>query len=547
MLVSNRPTNEELSKTFAVFIPENRRDTITLPQTKESMKDKFERKYGMLYTAGTIAAGAGILFALHRGGKLGNFTQYVKKHVTSLHAKALEKMENSSSLDWFQRIKLGLMVNTSKFLRKLQGFGNINPIKDIVVDRGLIKMEDKLHIKGKTFFDRITNFFIKYGKKLAGSKYKKPAADLSAFRTTLDKAIHEIEKLSPEAISGHTPSQLAVKLRELSSLSDRELKTVIDGFGNRFDGMVKVLQENSENRFLSSLKSARGSTVGEKFFNKIRELGDFIPTREMKGYHKAIFAPLNRSKMAISNSILDLHKNLSTALDNIFYNDCLHRPELRKNYLALQKHLKAFLNPKTSNIARNNTRGQLLEELRKTAENFQKLMPDSDNSLKIQELISLVQADKRGAVEEAVHLCKILKSKNPSLYNELVAARNKFQKSFNNAIDFETDKSYRKMLDFSLHSLTTDLFTQAVGVGTIGYILANRKKSAKEKLPAILKDGIPVAGGLAVAFLCNLRQVASGPGSLFLAIVSGFALNRIGSIISNKYVQDNNQVLIAKN
>ena len=87
--------------------------------------------------------------------------------------------------------------------------------------------------------------------------------------------------------------------------------------------------------------------------------------------------------------------------------------------------------------------------------------------------------------------------------------------------------------------------TQAVGIGTIGYILANRKTDKKEKLPAILKSGIPVAGGLAVAFLCNLRQVASGPGSLFLAVLSGFALNRMGAVISDKYVSADGKRMIA--
>ena len=165
-------------------------------------------------------------------------------------------------------------------------------------------------------------------------------------------------------------------------------------------------------------------------------------------------------------------------------------------------------------------------------------MPESDKAKQIEELLQLVLSDKRGAIEEAVSLCKVLKGRNQNLYNELISARNKFQKSFNNAIDFETDKSYRKMLDFSLHSLTTDLFTQGIGIGTIGYILANRKKTAKEKIPSILKEGIPIVGGLAVAFLCNLRQVASGPGALFLAALSGLALNRIGTVISKKYVEN---------
>ena len=104
-------------------------------------------------------------------------------------------------------------------------------------------------------------------------------------------------------------------------------------------------------------------------------------------------------------------------------------------------------------------------------------------------------------------------------------------------MNFETDKSYRKLLDFSLHSLTTDLFTQMAGLGTIAYILTNRKKTKEEKISANLKTGIPFAGGLLVAFLCNIRQVASGPGALFFAGIAGFILNRIGSVVSKIYLE----------
>ena len=538
MLVSNRPTQEDLSKTFAVFSTQNRMETAHELAKKDIKKDKFERKYGMLYTAGAVAVTAGILFALHRGGKLTNIAQYMKQLTNRLSAKTLEKMKNSSSLNFLQKIRLNIAAGITNVLRSLQGLGNINPVKDIMVDRAFVTIQQKTPIKAKTFFDRITDIFVNYGKKLAASKYNKPQTDFNSFKTILNKAISEVEKLPNDALSNTTPSTLALKLREFLTVSEKEFNSIKSGFGARFDGMVKVLKDNSENKFVSAITSANGKTNREKFFNKVKELCEFIPTKEMKPYYKDIFTPLFNSKRKISNSVIDLHKSLLTSLDNIFYNKSLQNQELRQNYVNLRDLLNKFLKPKKYNVQRAVIRDSIKSELQKTIANFKKFMPESGNDKQVEELLSLVSQDSRGAVEEATSLLKVLKNYNPELYKNLISARNKFQKSFNNAIDFETDKSYRKMLDFSLHSLATDLFTQAIGIGTIGYIVANRKKTAKEKIPAVLKEGIPVAGGLLVAFLCNLRQVASGPGSLFLAVISGFALNRIGSIVSKKFVEN---------
>ena len=538
MSVSNNVVKENLSKTFAVFLPQNRSETVHVPTQKEIKKDKFERKYGMLYTTGAVAVTAGVLYALHRGGKLTNIAQYMKQLTNRLSAKTLEKMKNSSSLNFLQKIRLNIAAGITNVLRNMQGLGNINPVKDIMVDRAFVKIQQKTPIKAKSFFDKITDIFINYGKKLAASKYNKPQADFNSFKTILNKAISEVEKLPKDALKDTTPSALAAKLREFLSIAEKEFNNVKAGFGTRFDGMVRILKDNSENKFVSAITSASGNTNREKFFNKVKELCEFIPTKEMKPYYNEIFAPLFSSKRSISNSVIDLHKTLSTSLDNIFYNKSLQNQELRQNYINLRDLLNKFLKPKKYNVQRASIRDGLKTELQKTALNFKKFMPESSKAKQVEELLSLVAKDSKGAVEEAASLLKILKNYNPELYKNLISARNKFQKSFNTAIDFETDKSYRKMLDFSLHSLSTDLFTQAAGIGTVGYIVANRKKTAKEKIPAVLKEGIPVAGGLLVAFLCNLRQVASGPGSLFLAVISGFALNRLGSIVSKKFVEN---------
>ena len=72
------------------------------------------------------------------------------------------------------------------------------------------------------------------------------------------------------------------------------------------------------------------------------------------------------------------------------------------------------------------------------------------------------------------------------------------------------------------------------------YILLNRKKTKEQKISENLKVGIPVFGGLFVGFLCNLRQIASGPGSLLFATMSGFILNRLGTLVSKNYLEKHN-------
>ncbi len=528
MEIYNRPTQAELLKTFAQFTDESRISRPCLPN-KEEAKDKFEKKYGMLYTGAALVAGAGILLALHRGGKLFNFTEFVKKHFTRFNAKVLEKVRNEKTLGFWEKIKWKTLTGISK----LQGLGNINPVKDIAADRALNK------VGLKPMFDKITEIFTKFGKNLASSKYKAPQKDLLKLQQYFAEAAAQIENLPAGAIKNGNAKVLAEKLRNLSTLSSQEFNNIVSNFGLRFDETVKVLNANSEKEFLKTLTNTEGKTIWQKIFGKVKEFGDFIPAKNMEPYKRQIFAPLTSSKIKISNSVLDLHRTVSSSLDNIFYDGALKDEALRKSYLTLRDLLSKFKDPKKYNLRRADIRASLLQELQATADKFKKLAPNNGKAELVEGLMHMVQNDKKGAVEEAVSLCKVLKEHNPFLYRQIVGQRNRFQNSFNSAINFETDKSYRKLLDFSLHSLPTDLFTQVLGLGTIAYILSGRKKSKEEKISSSLKTGIPVAGGLLVAFLCNLRQVASGPGALFLAFVSGLVLNRLGKITSDVYLGKN--------
>ena len=536
MEISNNPTQAELLKTFAQFTDKKRLDRASLPQQKtevETSDERFEKKYGMLYTGAALAVGAGILIALHRGGKIFNFRDFLKKHTTRITAKTLEKLKSGASISFLEKAKWNILTKTTNGLKKMQGIGNVNPIKDIIWDRFLNA------IKLKPLFDNITKTFTKFGKNLALSKYKAPQKDLLKLQQYLAEAAAKIEKIPPDAIKGGDVKILAQKLKNLSELSSKEFNNIVSNFGLRFDDTVKVLNANSEKEFLKTMKNIQGKNIWQKIFGKLKEFGDFIPLKNMEPYKKQIFSPLNSSKLKISNSVLDLQKTVSSSLDNIFYDGALNNESLRKSYLKLRELLNQFVDPKKYNLRRANIRENLLKELQITADKFKNLEPNGNKTGLIEDIINIVQNDKKGAVEEAVSLCKILKKQDPFLYRQILGQRNKFQRTFNHAINFETDKSYRKLLDFSLHSLATDLLTQMIGLGTVFYIMLDSKKSTGEKVSAGLETGIPVAGGLLVAFLCNLRQVASGPGALFLAFLSGLILNRLGKITSNFYAEKN--------
>ena len=535
MIVSNRPTQEELLQTFAPFINKTQINKTT-SSPKLSQNDQFEKKYGIIYTGTALAAGAGILYFLHRGGKLFNFTNFVKKYATKLTAKTIESLQNAktSNIDFIQRIKLNTSLKISNGLKKLQGLGNINPIKDIAADTFLKK------IRLKPMFDRITKLFTAYGKNLALKKYKIPQEDLAKLQKSFEEAAQIIEKLPANSLKNSSPKILSEKLRKLSTFSQTELEDIIKNFGSRFDEIVDVLNKNSETEFLKVMKNLKGNSLKQKIIEKFKEFGDFIPEKTMEPYKKRIFSPLFKSKSKISNSVIDLHKNLTNSINNIFYDNSLQNSELRKCYLDLCDLAEKFKNPKKYNLNRIDVKKDLVKALETASKKFQELKPETNKSKLVKELLDLVQNDQKGAIEEAINICKILKEHNPSLYIKLITQRNKFQKSFNRAIDFETDKTYRKLLDFSLHSLATDLFTQALGIGSILYILMNSKKSKEEKISANLKTGIPVAGGLIIGFLCNLRQVASGPGALFFATIAGLILNRIGTVTNNFYLKSHN-------
>ncbi|MDD3593091.1 MAG: hypothetical protein PHX18_00515 [Candidatus Gastranaerophilales bacterium] len=543
MQVNQPPNRAELNKTFKDFLPEKPSVSAALPTVPPPVfvhpgkADSFEKKHAFLITTASLGFLATTGFLLFRGGKLINLSEFIKKTANKFTETAHNIGINDKAANFLDSAKARISVWMAKGLKKLQGLANFNTLKDYYAGKALESKYLK-PLKLKEGFDWMTRKLTASGKNLTLSKYKAPQAQFQKLNQTLNEVCSIIEKNHSQFF----PSQEAAKaaaahIRGLAATSGDDLGKLINGFSDRFDKTVTVLNNNSMKEFLAEIKKLPGDNWKTKLMHKVDDFGEFIPYKTMKPYKDDLFRGLMADKAKLSNSVIDFHREVSTKLDDIFYSNLLYDKGHRAQYSKIKELLAQFKDPKSFFVTdRQLVKSQIGNEVQSLIETISK-KPGSDNYVKkLQELSGIIKADKKGTVEDMVAYCTFLKDKNPQLYTRLLTQRDKFQKALNNAVSFETEKSYGKLLDFSLNSLVTDVFTQVAGIGTILYFLLNWKKTKEEKIAANLKTGIPFLGGLVVAFLCNLRQVASGPGALFLGFLTTIALNKIGNFTNNKYV-----------
>ncbi len=551
MIVSGRPTLDDLANTFAPFLDRERVNQTALPRKPETRRDKFERKYGMVYTAGAVLAGIGIFCALRKGGKIFDFKKFAQQHLQIYSARTREAFKRFNEYPFLQKARLRTASGISKvgqwLLNTGNFIGNLNPFKDIAFD----KITKVLMIK--PIFDKIQKIFTKSAKRLSFSKYTTAAKDLKSFTDTLQEAIGTIKKSPSLKFGGKTIDTNA--LAETLSNNSKEMLSQMRGisdktFSGRFDRTVELLNQNSEKEFLKAMagfKNYEGQSFFGKIYSKVKETGDFIPAKIMEPHRKDLYEKLLSSKQKLSNNILDLYQNLSKSVDNIFDSNCINDDGLRQSYLKLRDLLVKFREPAKYGVKRGEVRTALTNTLNNAVYQFERKGGSTEKAHALKSLVNLISSDKKGLVEETVSALKVLKETSPELYNKLIQQRNTFQKSLNEAISFETEKTYRKLLDFSLHSLPTDFLTMGIGAGGVAFVLANRKKSRREKISVNLEKGIPVLGAIVVSFLSNIRQVASGTGSIFLGIISGIILNRIGRTINHIYLKAGKQEVANNN
>jgi len=528
MEISPVINQENLARTFEVFIDKERVNHTALPQINNSKEDGFEKKYGKLYTASAIAAGVGILALLYKGHKFEGLSKYFKNNYTNMMAKTAEAKNNFANMDIVQRTKYKLSSMFVNLAQRSQAIGNVNPIKDIAFDRTC----KFLHIK--PMFDKITNFFIGISKRLTTKKYKIAKKSFDEFGQLLEKALNK----KSSGLKGD--AKTIAKIRNLYATSGLYLEDISKGFDKRFQKVLNALNKDV------TIKSRNGIIHRTKIeYLFLREplenlLEGFIPRKVIYPMKKEIFTSLIATKQKISNNVIDLSKNMDLFIDEIFKNLPMEASATRKKYFNLKSLVAQFANPKQYNIKhRREIKAKIIKELQSTIRLTKTTQSDQATPF-LKDLEKFVTSDSKGNIEEIISLLKQhgLKSSDPQLYQNLIKARNKVQTRLNDAVKFETENTFGKILDYSLHTLPTDLMTQTLGAGTLLYILLNSKNSTDEKISKTLKNGIPIIGGLGVMFACNVRQIASGPSALFLGIISTFVLNRLGSLANKSYLKN---------
>ena len=94
-------------------------------------------------------------------------------------------------------------------------------------------------------------------------------------------------------------------------------------------------------------------------------------------------------------------------------------------------------------------------------------------------------------------------------------------------MNLETEEFVNKLRDLTMGSAPTDILTNLVGVGTLGYYLA-KSDDNQQRMGIALKYGFPALTLIGVGLYGNAKLFA-GSKSLIFGIVSSFIVNRIGS------------------
>lgn len=153
---------------------------------------------------------------------------------------------------------------------------------------------------------------------------------------------------------------------------------------------------------------------------------------------------------------------------------------------------------------------------------------------KLQEIVKghkdkIISEDKKGGIDEIMDIYR--QHLKPADYERLQKSVNKSLKTFNKAINLESDKLFDKVRDLQLGSASHDVLAFLASLGLIGWGVS-KADTKDEKISVTLKYGIPAISGVIIAMGCTVGLIASGP-SLLIGLASTIPIHMIGDAIDN--------------
>lgn len=524
-LAKNNSQILDWSKSFDSILPE----TIIL-NPDEARKTHNSKIIGFSIACVTIMTGAGIFFVL-KGGPKG-----FAKGFQSLRNHIERKIQKSKLSGLSPSMYEYLLSKIDIILEKAQIINNFTTVKDYAFKKLVYGGGANINKFPRRIHQIVTRTFEVLGMKTIKSSYAKTMSDFSAFRHTNEKIISNFEKSADTsemvAINGITaPKSYWIKMAR--------------GFENNID---KLLIDNfGQNARFSRYKAIKKSTIElEETFDKKGILW-FLSKDTLKTF--VADSTLLPNKLKIQKSVKEVKNKISHSPKDLYSqaDDIIMKISSTLNYYD-KKALEAL------NIVREDfktyaktgkiDKEKIIIHLNDLKYNIGVPIDSNMNTFDlVKDLTNLFIFKKRGMSEYLLEIYKSILPKEE--YEKIVKEYSKFIKSLDKLIKLESEDFINKSRDLALGSAPTDILAVIGSLGTLSYYL-EKSDNKQERTTIALKYGIPALVGIGTSVYSNARLFA-GSKSLFLAGISAFIANRIGSVANNiyeSYLRKNGELVI---
>lgn len=451
-----------------------------------------------------------------------------------IRSKFDQANKNFADLHVGNDVKRGVKFHASKWLRKItegsKAIFNLAPLKDVLLAKWMEKSKWTNYIS-----DGLTKFFEKTSYETVKKAYWKSHGKLDDFFAVCAET-NKTPKVSKAQADIVNDIISTIRTKFSEGFCETARRERLDKIKKEFDGC-----DPNGNKIEDSLRDKVWKEMYLDFKNyaKNKIYKSFISehlTSKTKIRHAM---EVNKITYVISNSLrtmcedcFNLLKHMDTFIDTE-----------DKGTRDVMKDIATKLNDYKKHIRDTEGDGQEILLDGKVSDNLKRINEKCRDykkydqatldmiSAEIDVLVERLSNHKRGGVNQILHIYKgILGEKNPEFLKILKVAYDATG-SLEKAVDLETDKMFDKVRDLKIGSAPKDTLALIIPLGAVGYGI-NKADTTDEKISAGIKYGVPVMGAIAITTYCTIGLLSAGP-SLIIGLLSGLALNQIGSEVDN--------------
>lgn len=520
---------------------DNTRFFIT-PKELEKKEPSTHKGRNLAFAIGSSALFVGVGFLVLMRGLPKNTSKYLE-NVKDFLEKRLEKSVLKGSDRW-NEFYIYSIRKLNTFIDKAQSINNFTSLKDVLFKFLMDKTKTgaKIHKNISDFFERISRRTVKSSYKTTGKKFAKMFASFDNLDARLLKSNPD------EIITINGKSLPKRKWVEIAQAHRKNIKSSVEQF-------ISAPKQINRYKQIKSTTSRLYEQFWDESFKDFWSKNNKFRRREMW----QTFIPeekISAGKTSLAEQALSIRNKITyTNADKINrINEQLKKMEelvlpSDREGLDLVKKLKWFLkNP--DGLEENYD--LFKKELAKLLD--RPLQKDLDSSIiahqknlrqsYFKSITDLMENKDCGELQEMLSIYEKISPYELSLIKPQVQ---KTVKAFDKSLNLETVEFFDKVRDLALGSAPTDLLSIISSGAMITYGLTEAK-DADERMSVTLKAGIPIIGAIGTSLFCTARLISGGKAMIFGAL-SGFVLNKIGSItdsLRKKYAKNPSNSQVAK-